>query len=147
MFRNMVIFYSEESKASHPTPQARGPPLVSCLWLFIQYICSYPPYLRPFLHVVSVSSLRLVCRSNTKFHLGESCQQLKITVLLVWLKVKVKSKFILCIPWRYVGQCRTSIHSWSWLWMEEVNPLTMKRNQLYIRNQSVPRSKHFSPRL
>jgi hypothetical protein len=30
-----------------PTPnlQAGGLPLVNCPWLFIQYICSYPPYL------------------------------------------------------------------------------------------------------
>jgi len=31
--------------------------------------------------------------------------------------------------------------------MELNNPLKMKRNLLYIRNQSVPRSKHFPPRL
>ena len=28
-----------------------------------------------------------------------------------------------------------------------INLLKMKRNLLYIRNQSVPRSKHFPPRL
>ena len=29
----------------------------------------------------------------------------------------------------------------------QLNLLKMKRNLLYIRNQSVPRSKHFPPRL
>jgi len=33
-----------------PNPQARGPPRVRCPWLLIQYICSYFPYWRPFLH-------------------------------------------------------------------------------------------------
>ena len=34
-----------------PNPQAGGPPLVGCPRLFIQYIRSYPPYWRPFLHL------------------------------------------------------------------------------------------------
>jgi hypothetical protein len=33
-----------------PNPQAGGPPLVGCLWLPIQYFCSYLPYQRLFLH-------------------------------------------------------------------------------------------------
>ena len=33
-----------------PNPQAGGPPHVGCSLLLIQYICSYPPYWRPFLH-------------------------------------------------------------------------------------------------
>ena len=33
-----------------PNPQAGRPPLVGCLRLLIQYICSYPPYWRLFLH-------------------------------------------------------------------------------------------------
>jgi hypothetical protein len=33
-----------------PKPQVRGPPLICCPPLLIQYIRSYPPYLRPFLH-------------------------------------------------------------------------------------------------
>jgi len=36
--------------STSPNPQARGPPLVSCLQPFIQYFCSCPPYWRPFLH-------------------------------------------------------------------------------------------------
>jgi len=28
-----------------------------------------------------------------------------------------------------------------------INPLKTKRRQLYLKTQSVPRSKHFSPRL
>jgi len=44
-------FYSEGLLAPWPTPQAGGPPLVSCLWLLIQFICSYPPYRRLFLYL------------------------------------------------------------------------------------------------
>jgi hypothetical protein len=43
-FHNMLHFYGEESLDPHST-QARGPPLVNCPWLLIQYICSYPSYL------------------------------------------------------------------------------------------------------
>jgi len=32
-----------------PNHQAGGLPIVGCLRLLIQYICSYPPYCRPFL--------------------------------------------------------------------------------------------------
>jgi len=35
--------------SSSPNPQTGGVPLVSCLWLLIQYIRGYPPYWRPFL--------------------------------------------------------------------------------------------------
>jgi len=34
-----------------------------------------------------------------------------------------------------------------WYLCVEVNLLKTKRNLLYIRNQSVPRCKHFPPRL
>jgi len=37
--------------SNSPKPQAGGPPLVSCLQLLIQYICSCPPYWRPFLRM------------------------------------------------------------------------------------------------
>ena len=43
-------FHGEALSAPHPTPQAGGPPLVGCPRLLIQYIRSYPPYPRPFLH-------------------------------------------------------------------------------------------------
>ena len=33
-----------------PNPQAGGPPLFGCPRLLIQFIRSYPPYRRPFLH-------------------------------------------------------------------------------------------------
>jgi hypothetical protein len=36
--------------STSPKPQARGPPLVGCPRLLIQFIHSYPPYRRPFLH-------------------------------------------------------------------------------------------------
>jgi len=36
--------------STSPNPQAGKPPLVGCLQLLTQYICSYPPHWRPFLH-------------------------------------------------------------------------------------------------
>jgi hypothetical protein len=33
-----------------PNPQAGGPPCVGCPRLFIQYVCSHPPFWRPFVH-------------------------------------------------------------------------------------------------
>jgi hypothetical protein len=36
--------------STSPNPQAGGPPLVGCPRLFIQFIHSYSPYRRPFLH-------------------------------------------------------------------------------------------------
>jgi hypothetical protein len=46
MFRNYARVYNEALLA----PQAGGPPLVGCPQLLIEYIHSYPPYWRPFLH-------------------------------------------------------------------------------------------------
>jgi hypothetical protein len=34
-----------------PNPQAVGPPVVGCPRLLIRYICSFPPYWGPFLHL------------------------------------------------------------------------------------------------
>ena len=36
--------------SASPNPQIGGPPLVGCPRLIIQYIRSYPPYRRPFVH-------------------------------------------------------------------------------------------------
>ena len=48
MFRNKASFYGQEVSAHRP-PQG-GPLLVDCPRLLIQYIRSYPPNWRPFLH-------------------------------------------------------------------------------------------------
>ena len=48
-FRNKDSFYGDEVLAPCPS-QAGGPPLVCCPRLLIQYISSYSPYWRPFLH-------------------------------------------------------------------------------------------------
>jgi len=50
MIRNKTNFYGEEFSNTSPNPQAGGPPFVGCTLLPIQYIRSYPPYWRPFLH-------------------------------------------------------------------------------------------------
>jgi hypothetical protein len=49
MSRNKASFYGVEFPMPHPTPKLEDHPLVSYAWLLIQYICSYPPYWRPFL--------------------------------------------------------------------------------------------------
>jgi len=50
-FRNKLGSYGEEVTVL-PNPHARGPPLVDCLQIFIQYIRSYVPY------QAAVSSIR-----------------------------------------------------------------------------------------
>jgi hypothetical protein len=45
----------------------------------------------------------------------------------------------------YDGCC--GCETWCLLWRKNIKLLKMKRNLLYIRNQSVPRCKHFPPRL
>jgi len=51
MFCNKASFYGEELLATRPTPKLEDHSLSAvCEWLFIQYICSYPPYWRWFLH-------------------------------------------------------------------------------------------------
>ena len=47
--------------STSPNPQSGGPPLVGCPRLLIQYIRSYPPYPRPFLHPQPEDS---PCRGN-----------------------------------------------------------------------------------
>ena len=49
MFLNNVFLQGGVVSTS-PDPQAGGPPLVGCPRLLIQFIRSYPPYRRPFLH-------------------------------------------------------------------------------------------------
>jgi hypothetical protein len=44
------MFSREGVVSTSPNPQAGGPPLVDCPRLLIQFIHSYPPYRRPFLH-------------------------------------------------------------------------------------------------
>ena len=49
VFINRIFLRGWVVSAS-PNPQAGGPPLVGCPPLLIQFIRSYPPYRRPFLH-------------------------------------------------------------------------------------------------
>jgi hypothetical protein len=43
--RSTFLLFRRGVVVPTPNPQAGGPPLVGCLRLLIQYICSYPPYL------------------------------------------------------------------------------------------------------
>jgi hypothetical protein len=45
-----ICFWRGGVVSTSPNPQAGGPPLIVCPRLLIQYIRSYPPYRRPFLH-------------------------------------------------------------------------------------------------
>jgi hypothetical protein len=45
------VFSWEGVVSTSPNPQAGGPPLVGCPQLLIQFIHSYPPYRRLFLHL------------------------------------------------------------------------------------------------
>jgi hypothetical protein len=49
-FVTKIRFHGAELLASRPTPQAGGTPPVGCPRQLTQYIRSYPPYWRPFLH-------------------------------------------------------------------------------------------------
>jgi hypothetical protein len=48
-----------------PNPQVGVPPLVVCSLLLVQYIRSYPPYWRPFLHPQPEDT---PCRSDKELH-------------------------------------------------------------------------------
>jgi hypothetical protein len=50
MIRNRARFYGEELLAPRLTPKLEDDPPVGCPLLLIQYIRSYHPYWRPFLH-------------------------------------------------------------------------------------------------
>ena len=63
-----MFFHGEALLAPRPTPKAGWPPLVGCPRLLIQYIRSYPPYRRPFLHpqpedaiVIIISTQAFAC--------------------------------------------------------------------------------------
>ena len=51
--------------STSPNPQSGGPPLVGCPRLLIQFIHSYPPYRRPFLHPQPEDA---PCRGNRDPH-------------------------------------------------------------------------------
>jgi hypothetical protein len=52
--------------STSPNPQARGPPLVGCLRLLIQYIHGCPPYWRLFLHTQPEDAL--CCGDGPTYH-------------------------------------------------------------------------------
>ena len=48
--RHKYRFRNKQVVSTMPQPQTGGPPLVSYLWLLIQYARRHPPYWRPFFH-------------------------------------------------------------------------------------------------
>jgi len=68
--------------STSPNPQAGGPPCVGCPQLLIQYICSYPPNWRPFLHPQSEDApchvLHLQCHNIALY----MCNCIRLCILL-----------------------------------------------------------------
>jgi hypothetical protein len=56
--------------STSPHPEAEGPPLVGCPRLLIQFIHSYPPYRRPFLHPQPEDA---PCRGDRNPHSWTKC--------------------------------------------------------------------------
>jgi hypothetical protein len=50
MFLKLCKLWGRGVVSTSPNPKAKGPPLVACSRLPMQYIRSYPPYWRTFLH-------------------------------------------------------------------------------------------------
>jgi hypothetical protein len=50
LFRNTMRILRWGIVSTSPNPPSWKPPPVGCPRLLIQYICTYPPYRRPFLH-------------------------------------------------------------------------------------------------
>ena len=71
IFRNNIHFLRWEVVSVSPNQQVRGPPLVGCPRLLIQYIRSYRPYWRPFLHLQrKLKTRHAVVTGN---HLSRKC--------------------------------------------------------------------------
>jgi len=82
-FRNKLVFYGEELL---PNIQAGGLPLIGCLLLLIQYICSYPPYLEA---ISSIHNLRMWHAIVTGTHIAWTLWNL--TVLFWWCGVLLQN--------------------------------------------------------
>ena len=81
--------------STSPKFQAGGPPLVGCPRLLIQYICSYPPYWRPFLHL---QPPQVACRGDRD---------------PLTMELKIPDKIILPLKWvSYIGMWEVLISVW-----------------------------------
>ena len=80
-------FYGEQLSAPRPTPQARGPPLVDCPWLLIQYICGT-------LHIGGRSS---ICNLRTP-HAVVTGTHLSWPLQMHMIKFKMRSIVIFWAP-------------------------------------------------
>jgi hypothetical protein len=72
--------------ALRPTPKPLATPLVGCPRLLIQFIHSYPPYLRPFLHPQPEDA---PCRFDRDPHSWN-----KDTYIYVNIKLYIRGKFV-----------------------------------------------------
>ena len=74
--------FTVRSCCTSPNPQAGGPPLVGCPWLFIQYFHSYTPYWRPFLHLQPEDTL---CHGDRVPLVMYSVQGFKNKICYFWV--------------------------------------------------------------
>ena len=77
--------------SASPNPQAGGPPLVSCPRLLIQFIRSYPPYWRPFLHPLPEDTPYCGDRDP-------QTQEFKVYCALIWAYSATKRSIFCFVP-------------------------------------------------
>ena len=92
-----------EDVSTSPNPLAGGPPLVGCPWLLIQYIRSYLPYWRPFLHPQPEDA---PCRGDRDpLITGESMSINIINKQIKTKKVKFKIKSLISYTQQLIFLC------------------------------------------
>jgi hypothetical protein len=92
IFRNKASFYGQELWTPRPTTNLGWPPLVGYPPLLIQYIRSYPPYWRPFLHPQPDDA---PCRGDREPFIMASTYDISSRTKLGWtLKYKAWTGFI-----------------------------------------------------
>jgi len=123
-FCNKRLFLRSGVVSTSPNPQAGVPPLVGCLLLLIQYIHSYTPYWRSFLHAQSEDMPCLGDRDPfisvwcwpLSYCIWEALQRKQWTPfiqLFMWLAT-LYFIFLLCnhnLHWPLRGYYCTSFHS------------------------------------
>jgi len=59
-FPKELFFYGQELLVPRPSPKLEDHPLIGCLRLLIQYICSYPPYLKALSSILNLTTCHAV---------------------------------------------------------------------------------------
>jgi len=141
LFGNRVRFLRWGFVSTSPNLQAGGQPLVGCPRLPIQYIRSYPPYRRPFLHPQPEDAPcrgdrdPLVCHTKTK-------TWSYAPLFTSTLDLKLRKKLVKCYIWSialYGAETWTlraadqkhleSFEMWCWRRMEKISWTDHVRNE------------------